>query len=102
MILIIEVLFLISFLGFSVVRSYQSEIMGLEKFMDFGFMKSYSVSPILPASDMWWAGESINYYSFGHFWASIMAKVWLLSDGISYNLMLSFIFASSVILAFAL
>ena len=46
----------------------------LEKYMDFGFLNQYLVAPKLPAMDMWQAGMTINYYSFGHFWGQYISK----------------------------
>src|SRR3989344_3977957 len=97
-----EILFALGYFLYALVRGYQPEILGLEKFMDFGFIKSYLVSPALPASDMWWAGSSINYYSFGHFWASILTRVMGVVPEVSYNLVLAFIMATGLSLVFSL
>lgn len=97
-----EVLFSLGYFIYALVRGYQPEILGLEKFMDFGFIKSYLTSPILPAKDMWWAGSSINYYSFGHFWASILTRVMGVVPEVSYNLVLAFIMATGLSLVFSL
>jgi uncharacterized membrane protein len=97
-----EILFALGYFLYALVRGYQPEILGLEKFMDFGFIKSYLASPILPANDMWWAGSSINYYSFGHFWASILTRVMGVIPEVSYNLVLAFIMATGLSLVFSL
>ncbi|MFZ2202418.1 MAG: DUF2298 domain-containing protein, partial [Microgenomates group bacterium] len=96
-----EILFALGLFGYALVRGYQPDILGLEKFMDFGFIKSYLVSPTLPAADMWWAGGTINYYSFGQFWASVLIRIWGVGAEVGYNLMLAFILASSLSLAFS-
>lgn len=97
-----EILFALGYFIYALVRGYQPEILGLEKFMDFGFIKSYLTSPTLPAKDMWWAGGSINYYSFGHFWASILTRVLGVVPEVSYNLVLAFIMATGLSLVFSL
>jgi|CXWL01.1.fsa_nt_gi uncharacterized membrane protein len=102
LILIEEILFLVGLAGYALVRGYQPDILGLEKFMDFGFIKSYLSSPTLPAPDMWWAGSQINYYSFGHFWSSMLIRIWGVSDGAGYNLMLAFVMGSSLALVFSI
>ena len=96
-----EILFALGFFGYALVRGYQPDILGLEKFMDFGFIKSYLVSSTLPAADMWWAGGTINYYSFGQFWASVLIRIWGVAPSVGYNLMLAFILASTLSLAFS-
>lgn len=101
LVLVEEILFVVGLFGYALVRGYQPDILGLEKFMDFGFIKSYLTSATLPANDMWWAGGAINYYSFGHFWASILIRIWGVAPGVGYNLMLAFILASTISLAFS-
>ncbi len=100
-VLVEEILFAVGLVIYAIVRGYQPDILGLEKFMDFGFIKSYLSSPTLPATDMWWAGSTINYYSFGQFWAGVLIRIWGVGAGVGYNLMLAFILASSLMLAFS-
>jgi len=100
LILIQEGLFIFGFFFLAIIRGFNPDILDLEKFMDFGFINSYLTNPILPAKDMWWAGESINYYSFGHFWASIMIRIFGQGAAIGYNLMLSYICGLSLALSF--
>jgi len=95
-----EYLFLIGFGAMAVIRGHAPALDSLEKFMDFGFLKQYLVSPTLPAMDMWQAGMAINYYSFGHFWASIWVRLWGVAPAVGYNLMLAFIFGTSMSLVF--
>ena len=99
-ILVEEGLFVLGLLGLSLIRGFQPDILGLEKFMDFGFVKQYLVSSSLPVNDMWLAGESINYYSFGHFLTSILVRIWGVPLGIGYNLMLAWILGTSLALSF--
>src|SRR3989338_5569957 len=97
-----EFLYLSGFFAYALVRGYQPDILGLEKFMDFGFIKSYLVSPVLPAPDMWWAGSTINYYSFGHFWAGILIRIFGVSAEVGYNLVLAFIMTTGLSLSFSI
>ena len=95
-----EYLFLVGFGTMAIIRAHAPELNSLEKFMDFGFLKEYLVSAKLPAPDMWQAGMSINYYSFGHFWASVLVRVWGVPAAVGYNIMLAFIFGTSMSLVF--
>lgn len=88
-----EIIFLLAFLFLLCIRSFQPEILGLEKFMDAGFIQAYLKSPTLPAGDMWLAGESINYYSFGHFSQAVLVQLWHIDLAYAYNLLLATIFA---------
>jgi len=83
-----ELVFLVFFVFLSVVRGFNPDINGLEKFMDVGLMQGYMRSPTLPAKDMWLAGYDINYYTFGHFLGSIVTQFWGISLDYAYNLLL--------------
>ena len=101
-VIIEEILFGLGLWGLSVVRGFNPDILDLEKFMDFGFVNSYLHSPSLPAPDMWFAGENINYYSFGQFWTGIMIRIWGVIPTVGYNLMLGFMLGLGLSLSFCL
>ena len=86
-----EYLFLVGFWLMAWVRGFAPEIRTLEKFMDYGFIRRYLMSPTLPTEDMWMAGQSINYYSFGHFWASVVIRFFRVEPAYGYNLVLALI-----------
>jgi uncharacterized membrane protein len=102
LILFEETLFATGFFFLSLVRGYNPKILDLEKFMDAGFMASYLRAATLPAPDIWLAGETINYYSFGHFLGAVMTRIWHLPIASSYNLLLGFIMGLSLMLGFSL
>lgn len=102
LIFIEEILFFFGFIGLSLIRAFNPKILDLEKFMDAGFMASYLRASTLPAPDIWLAGETINYYSFGHFLGSIMTRFWQLDIALSYNLLLGFIMGLSLMLSFSI
>lgn len=81
-----EVLFTAGFVIWALVRGFHPEINGLEKFMDYGFMNSILNSRFLPPPDMWFAGEPINYYWFGHLTTAVMTKLTNVPSGVAYNL----------------
>ena len=88
-----EFVFLITLLFWTYVRGNLSDIHGLEKFMDFGFINSILRSDYFPPKDMWYTPLSINYYYFGHLVTSVFIKLSSISSSIGYNLMLATIFA---------
>lgn len=102
LILLEEALFLFGFLVMSLIRSFHPNILDLEKFMDVGFMISYLKSPILPVADMWLAGETINYYTFGHFMGSIATQLWGVDMRYGFNLLLGLIAGLLLIEVFSL
>jgi len=97
-----EILFWFGYIFLSIIRSFQPDINGLEKFMDHGFMEGYLRSPTLPAGDMWLTGFNINYYTFGHFMGSIWMRIWGVLPEISYNLLLALIMGLTLIGSFQL
>lgn len=97
-----EVLFLISFLFLSFVRSQEPSIHGLEKFMDYGFMQSILKSTYFPPADMWYSPEPINYYYFGHLAGATLIKLSRIPANIGYNLILATIFGLSITQTFSL
>lgn len=101
-ILLEEAIFFLAMLFIFAMRSFQPEILGLEKFMDAGFIQAYLKSPTLPAADMWYAGESINYYSFGHFYNAILVQLWQMDLTYAYNYLLMVIFSLFCVELFAL
>lgn len=94
--------FFLLFLFWSFVRSLKPEVHGLEKFMDYGFMMSMWRNPKLPALDMWLAGSDINYYYFGQYLFTALAKLCRVHPSYAYNLSVAASFALSFVLAFAL
>lgn len=101
-IIIEEFIFVVFFAFLIMVRSFQPEVLGLEKFMDAGFIQVYLKSATLPAQDMWFAGETINYYSFGHFMGAILVNIWQIDLALAYNLLLATIMALLAISVFSL
>lgn len=92
-IIVSELIFGLTLTGWSLLRGFQPNIDGLEKFMDFGFLNSILRSHWLPPADPWFAGQSINYYYFGHFQAAILTLFSGLPSFIAYNLLIATIFA---------
>lgn len=97
-----ELLFLICLLLWSYVRGFQPNIHGLEKFMDQGFVNSILRSQYFPPKDLWLAGESINYYYFGHLVAAVLTKLSGINSAITYNLMITTLFALCFTTTFSL
>lgn len=104
-----ELLFLGSFIGYMMIRGQEGSIHGLEKFMDYGFMKSILRTDYFPPLDMWLSGDPkqpagyfINYYYFGHLTGSFLIKLTQIPPTWGYNFVLGTIFAQGVTLGFSL
>jgi len=98
----IEILFTFGLFSWSIIRGYQPDINGLEKFMDFGFINSILKSEYLPPADMWFAGGNINYYWFGHFVTALFTKLSNIPSSVTYNLMIATILGLSLTSAFTI
>jgi uncharacterized membrane protein len=97
-----EVLFFLGILFWAFIRGLQPEIQGLEKFMDYGFVNSILRARFMPPADMWLAGKTINYYYFGHFVTAFLTRWSGLPSSVTYNLMISTLFAFAFTLPFSL
>ncbi|QQS39015.1 hypothetical protein IPM62_00135 [Candidatus Woesebacteria bacterium] len=97
-----EIIFTTGYLYWVLVRGYQPDINGLEKFMDFGFINSILNSTYLPPKDMWFSGSSINYYWFGHYVTALITKISFIPSSVTYNLMLATIMGLTLNGAFSI
>lgn len=97
-----ELLFGGGLLIWALVRGYQPDIQGLEKFMDFGFVNAILRTQFFPPPDMWLAGETINYYYFGHLVSAVLTKLSELDPAVAYNLMVATLFGLALSGGFSL
>ena len=86
MILVVEVLFLVAFMGWAIVRSANPEITGTEKPMELAFINAILRSPTLPPNDPWLSGYSISYYYYGYVMVAMLARLTATSGGVAFNL----------------
>ena len=97
-----EVIFLAALALWAWLRATNPDLRDLEKFMDHGFVASILNSDWMPASDMWYAGEGINYYYYGHFATAFLCRLAGVGSAVGYNLMMATTFALALSLAGAL
>lgn len=95
------ILFVSAFFFWGLIRGFQPDIQGLEKFMDIGFTNSITRSDFMPPPDPWLAGKTVNYYYFGHFLAGFLIMLSEIDSAYSYNLMLAGIFALGIVCSFS-
>ncbi len=88
-----ELLFLLALFTWAYIHSFSPDIHGLEKYMDYGFVNSILRTKYFPPLDIWFPPLPINYYYFGHIMTGVLTKLSGLSSTVSFNLMLSTIFA---------
>ncbi|MDP3888674.1 MAG: DUF2298 domain-containing protein [bacterium] len=97
-----EIIFFLGLLAWALVRGFQPDIEGLEKFMDFGFVNSILRSSYFPPNDIWMSGQTINYYYFGHLITAVLTKISNIDSAITYNLMIASLFSLTFTATFSL
>lgn len=99
---ICEILFVITFLCFALIKSMNSQISHTEQPMDFAFLNSVFYSLSYPPIDPWFSGHTIQYYYLGYLIFAWPAKLIGISPQISYNLALISIPALSACITFSI
>ena len=104
LVLSIEMLFLLTFGAWAFIRANNPEITssGGEKWMEVAFINAILHSPVFPPHDPWLSGYAISYYYFGYVITAMLAMITGTIGSIAHNLMLSLVFALSVIGAYGL
>lgn len=81
-----ETVFLCIFVGWCYLKGINPDAYGTERFMDFSYMMSISKTDYMPAADVWYSGNGINYYYVGQYLATFLAKLSGIGIDYSYNL----------------
>jgi YYY domain-containing protein len=81
-----ELLFLLTFGGWALVRAHSPEAMHTEQPMDLLFLSAIWASPTYPLQDPWLAGYPISYYYFGYWLLMTVARLAGQLPEIAYNL----------------
>lgn len=97
-----ELLFFGLFAAAVYVIGFSPAAYGTEKFMDYGFLTAMARSSYMPFQDMWYAGETINYYYGGQYMTAFLMRLSGVTAGEAYTLMRALITASSFMLPFCL
>lgn len=97
-----ECIFLALFLLWTYLAGFRPGAHGTEKFMDYGFMATMMRSDYMPAQDMWYAGEGLNYYYGGQYYACFLTRLTFTRIQETYNLMRTMVAAFAFALPFSL
>ncbi len=97
-----EAMFFVVFAVWVYIIGFKPEAYGTEKFMDYAFMTSMTRSLYMPFEDMWFSGESINYYYGGQYIAAWLVKASGIGVGVGYNIMRATVAAFSFVMPFSL
>ena len=81
----VEIVFLVAFGGWTIVRAYSPSAVHTEQPMDLLFLSAIWVSPTYPPPDPWLAGYAISYYYFGYWLLATVAHLAAQPPEIAYN-----------------
>jgi YYY domain-containing protein len=81
-----ELVFLLGFALFVVLRSHQPAVSATEKPMDMAFLNGFMAAQKLPTQDTWLSGFGVPYYYFGYFVLACVGKLANVAPGVAYNL----------------
>ena len=88
LLLSIEGIFLLFFLGFALLRAGFSAIGHTEQPMDLAFLNASMLAISFPPEDPWLSGHGISYYYFGYLTLGIPGVIGGISSSVVYNLAL--------------
>ena len=97
-----EVLFFGLFLFWAYLIGFRPQASGTEKFMDYGFMAAMYRSRTLPAKDIWYGTDAINYYYGGQYFGVYLGKMCGVDVSFAYNIYRAMIAALGFVLPFSI
>lgn len=97
-----ELLFAAALTGYMYIRAFSPDAFGTERMMDYSFMQSLYESSYFPPTDVWFAGEPLNYYYFGQYIFTYLTKLSFNTVDVGYNLSLGTCFALCLSLAYSI
>ncbi len=81
-----ELIFLIILLFFTWYLEHRVPSTETERMMNYAFMVTLSKSSTMPPADLWAAGDSLNYYYFGHYLITYLSKLSFVDPSVGYTL----------------
>jgi YYY domain-containing protein len=100
--LVAEIVFLVLFAGWAVVRAANPDAAYTEKPMELAFINSILRSEAFPPQDPWLSGYSISYYYFGYVLISMLIRVTGVASSVAFNLTSALWFGITGVAAYGL
>ena len=98
-----DLVFLIGFAAMLLVRLANPTIITAEKFMDHAFIASIMRSPVVPPTDPWYAGGTMNIYYYGGYWLmGILGTLTGVPSSVVFNLALPTVLALAAVSLYAI
>ncbi|NTV35655.1 MAG: hypothetical protein HGA53_01750 [Anaerolineaceae bacterium] len=92
-VLVEEMVYLVAFGLWTIVRSANPRIEATEKPMELAFINAILRSPSFPPLDPWLSGYAISYYYFGYVMVAMLSKVTSIASQYAFNLAIATWFA---------
>jgi YYY domain-containing protein len=99
---VVDVLFLVAFAIWTLLRATNPDILYTEKPMELAFVNSILRSPTFPPNDPWLSGYAISYYYFGYVLIALLCRVTAVVSEVGYNLSIGLWFSFTAIGAYGL
>jgi len=99
---LVEVVFLVAFGFWALVRAANPALLGTEKPMELAFINAILKSPQMPPNDPWLSGYSISYYYFGYLIVSMLIRMTGTITTVAFNLMVALLFGLVAVTSFGL
>lgn len=94
---IVELSMIALFAIYLLIRSFNPQVDGTEKFMDLMMLSSSGKTQYFPFADAWWSGKDVNYYYYGFAIFALIANIGSIPYSYAYNLALGILFAQTFI-----
>ncbi len=83
-----EIIFFCVFSAWCYIKGFNAAAYGTERFMDYGYVAAILKSDYMPPHDLWFSGNSINYYYVGQFISAYLIRLSDVGTEYGYNLMM--------------
>lgn len=100
--LVIEGLFLLTFLFWALIRGMNPEVVNTEKPMELAFINSILRSPTFPPQDPWLSGYAISYYYFGYVMIAMLSRLTGVASAVAFNLSSALWFAMTAVAVYGI
>lgn len=97
-----ELLFLLAFALWAIVRAANPEVNYTEKPMELGFINAIMQSPGFPPNDPWLSGYAISYYYFGYIMVAMLVHLSGTATSVAFNLAVAMWFALTAVAAYGI
>ena len=101
-VLVTELVFLVAFGAFAILKANDADITGTEKPMDLMMLNAMVSDQYAPPADLWLSGFDVAYYYFGYWMFGGISQMSGLVPSVAYNLSLALIAGMAAACIFSL